>query len=255
MSTIWVTGDIHGNPARLSSAAFPEQKNMTREDVVEVLGDFGLVWDYKGESKSEKYWLDWLEEQPFTTVATLGNHENYDRIEKMPVEEHFGASVWVVRPHVFLLQSGYVYEINGKKIWNFNGASSHDISDGIIDSPDWENIEKIWEKEGKDAFRIKGVSWWPQEIETNEAVYDRGIESLKSAGYDIDFIWTHCAPAETARMLGFYEKDRLCDYLQTVDDVLKSLDKNPQWFFGHYHINRNVAYHKYLLFDQIIRIG
>ena len=82
-----------------------------------------------------------------------------------------------------------------------------------------------------------------------------GIESLKSAGYDIDFIWTHCAPAKTARMLGFYEKDRLCDYLQTVDDVLKSLDKNPQWFFGHYHENRNITAEEILIYEQIIRIS
>ena len=56
--SVWVTGDIHGNPRRFSSDIFPEQKEMTKNDVVIILGDFGLVWDYNGESKTEKYWLD-----------------------------------------------------------------------------------------------------------------------------------------------------------------------------------------------------
>ena len=58
---VWITGDIHGNPQRFSTDIFPEQKEMTKDDVVIILGDFGLVWDYSGENKTEKYWLDWLE--------------------------------------------------------------------------------------------------------------------------------------------------------------------------------------------------
>lgn len=52
---VWITGDIHGNPQRFSTDNFPEQKEMTKDDVVIILGDFGLVWDYSGENKTEKY--------------------------------------------------------------------------------------------------------------------------------------------------------------------------------------------------------
>ena len=41
---IFATGDIHSKPNRLSMEAFPEQKEMTRDDYVVILGDFGLVW-------------------------------------------------------------------------------------------------------------------------------------------------------------------------------------------------------------------
>ena len=131
--------------------------NLDKSDVVEILGDFGMVWDYNGTSIEENFMLDWLDKKPWTTVATLGNHENYDRIEKLPVEEHFGAPVYVLRPSVFLLKSGYVYTINGYKIWNFNGASSQDISDGIIDSstPNWHNeVRKL--ENSKVAISHKG---------------------------------------------------------------------------------------------------
>lgn len=52
---IWVTGDVHGDPRRFSIDIFPEQKEMTKDDIIICLGDFGLVWDYNGESKTEKY--------------------------------------------------------------------------------------------------------------------------------------------------------------------------------------------------------
>lgn len=38
-------------------------------------GDFGGVWN---GSPEENYWLDWLEDKPFTTLFISGNHENYD---------------------------------------------------------------------------------------------------------------------------------------------------------------------------------
>ena len=50
MGEIWVTGDTHGDPFRLSSSLFPVGRLMDRNDIIEVLGDFGLVWDYTGES-------------------------------------------------------------------------------------------------------------------------------------------------------------------------------------------------------------
>ena len=40
---IYVTGDIHSKPNRFSSDIFYEQKEMTKDDFVIILGDFGLV--------------------------------------------------------------------------------------------------------------------------------------------------------------------------------------------------------------------
>ena len=88
---IYVTGDTHGPKAysvygvdgvsrRFNRNSFPEQKEMTRDDYMIICGDFGCIWNYDsrydssrssfkdviclehGESKEEKYWLDWLED-------------------------------------------------------------------------------------------------------------------------------------------------------------------------------------------------
>ena len=80
--SVWITGDIHGDPTRFSTESFYEQKEMTKDDYCIVLGDFGLIWDHRGESKNEKWWLDWLESKPFTTLFIDGNHENHDRLDE-----------------------------------------------------------------------------------------------------------------------------------------------------------------------------
>ena len=84
---IWATGDIHGNARRFFMEAFPEQKEMTKEDVMLQLGDFGLIWDWRGETSEEEYWLDLLEEKNFTLCFVDGNHENHDRLSQYPVKE------------------------------------------------------------------------------------------------------------------------------------------------------------------------
>ena len=89
---IWVTGDIHGDPSRLSSRSFDEQEFFEKQDEIFliILGDFGLVWNREKENSHEKWWLNWLEDKPFTTLFIDGNHENYDRLDKYPVSEWNG---------------------------------------------------------------------------------------------------------------------------------------------------------------------
>ena len=76
---IYITGDCHGEFNKFSTAAFPEQKQMTKKDIVIVCGDFGGIWDTDKNSQHESYWLKWLDEKPFTTVFVDGNHENFSR--------------------------------------------------------------------------------------------------------------------------------------------------------------------------------
>ena len=69
---IWITGDTHGDFRRFSTGSFPQQKQMSRDDYAIITGDYGGIWD---GSPTEVYWLNWLEEKPFTTLFVDGNHE------------------------------------------------------------------------------------------------------------------------------------------------------------------------------------
>ena len=249
MSQIFVTGDTHGDVRRLNSTTFFEQKEMTKDDYVIILGDFGLVWDHTGESKDEKYWLDWLEDKPFTTLFIDGNHENHDRLNELPVEEWNGGKVHKVRPSVIHLMRGQVFKIDRLKIFTFGGASSHDIKDGILEPGD-PRIKEWWKDYDK-LFRINKQSWWEGELPT-KAEMQEGIDNLEQNNWKVDFIFTHCTSSDTTALIGggLYGQDFLTKYLQEI----KERTKFRQWFFGHHHIDEPINSKEICLFEQIIRI-
>lgn len=128
-----------------------------------ICGDFGGVWDRDASGKKETWWLDWLENRPFTTLFVDGNHENFDRLYSYPVEMWNGGKVHKIRPSVIHLMRGQVYRIDGKKIFSFGGARSHDISGGILEpeDPDYAQKKKQLDQ-GWEPYRINHVSWWAQ---------------------------------------------------------------------------------------------
>ena len=246
---IYVTGDIHGNPSRLSTDIFPEPKEMTKEDYVILLGDVGLVWDYKGESKNEKYWLDWLETKSFTTLFIDGNHENFSRLNSYEVSEFCGGNASFIRPSVIHLKRGQVLNLQGKKFFTFGGAKSHDISDGILEPGD-KRI-KEWDKNYNKMFRVNGVSWWREEMPSQEEM-DEGICNLQKENNKVDYILTHCPPTSVLKQMNNnYGSDYLTDYLQAIKENIKY----KKWLFGHMHVNKNYQWDKAAcLYEQIVSI-
>lgn len=244
--SIWITGDTHGNwMHRLNTNAFPEQKGMTKDDYVIICGDFGLWHDTKSERRN----LDWIEDRPFTTLFVDGNHSNFDRLYAYPVEEWNGGKVHFIRPSVIHLMRGQVFTIDEKTFFTFGGASSHDIQDGILEPRD-DRIEK-WEREFK-RFRVNHVSWWKEELPSNEEMRE-GIENLLSYNNNIDFIITHCTSSSTAVLIsnGMYKPDKLTAYLEEIRQMVNF----KRWFFGHYHDNKAVNDKEIMLYEQIIRIA
>ena len=121
------------------------------------------------ESKGEKYWLDWFEGRSYTLLFVDGNHENFDRLNGYPVKEWHGGKVHELRPHVMHLMRGQVFEIDGKKIFAFGGASSHDITGGILetDDPSFRKKKKMLDR-GYEPYRINHLTWWEQELANEE---------------------------------------------------------------------------------------
>ncbi len=249
MSRIYITGDTHGDVRRLSTTSFFEQKELNKEDFVIILGDFGLVWDYKGESSFEKYWLDWLDEKPFTTLFIDGNHENHDRLREMPVEMWNGGKVHKVRPSVIHLMRGQVFSIDELKIFTMGGASSHDIGDGVLEPGD-PRIKKWW-KDYTKLFRINKQSWWEGELPTKQEMAE-GLTNLEKNSWRVDYVMTHCTSSSTTAVIGdgHYGQDILTDYLQEIKDKLKF----KIWFFGHHHMDKQINTEEICLYEQIIRI-
>ena len=254
---VYVTGDIHGDPTRLANHNFYEQKEFSKnkdENVVIICGDFGLIWSRDEESANEGYWLKWLEDKPFTTVFVDGNHENHERLATYLVKEWNGGMVHEIRPHVLHLMRGEVYTIEGKKFFAMGGASSHDISDGIIDydeDGEWRKKAKALDKKGKYMYRINGLSWWPEELPSEEEM-DNGIKNLEKHNWTVDYVITHSPPASIIALLGWglYDQDILTKYLEEV----RSKIAYKMWVSGHMHIDKFANESDILLYEQIIRI-
>lgn len=162
--------DCHGDFTKFSTDNFLIGKELGKNDYVIILGDVGILWD-KELSKNEKYWINWLENKPWTTLFIAGNHCNFDRLEQYPIEEWNGGRVSFLRPSVIYLQYGEIFDIAGKKILVLGKAASHDTQHGIIDPADYSTREEMKQacrnlekKHGGWQFtmyRIKGESGWP----------------------------------------------------------------------------------------------
>lgn len=139
----------------------------------------------------------------------LGNHCNYEAIEKLPIDTVFGAPVRRVSNSIVIAETSNIYNLCGKKCLVVNGADSHDK-----------------------AFRKEGVSWWAQERITQNDI-NKALISLAQHGNEVDFIFSHTGGTEVNRMLGF--KPTHSDFM--LDRILNTADYDHA-YCGHYHVDR-----------------
>lgn len=236
-------------------------KELTREDYVIILGDFGLVWDYAGESAYEKNWLDWLEKKPWTTLFIDGNHECFSRLHhEFPEQMWHGGKVHEIRPHILHLKRGEVFEIQGKTFFTFGGAMSHDVGDGILDpireKDKIKEYKELYRRYGiKKKYRINKRSWWKEEIPSEEDM-EHGLYNLSLHGNQVDYILTHECSNRTRAVLGFgstsgrFEPYKLTNYFEQLEQTIAYRN----WFFGHYHENMELDNRHMVLYDELLHL-
>ena len=210
MGRIFITGDKHGSLElkRLSNKNWPLARELTRDDIVIICGDAGFMWD---DSKETRYWDDWMEDRPFTTIACFGNHEQYDKIRSLPREEWNGAIVRKVRPHVMYVENGEIFTLNNQIFFVMGGATSVDR-----------------------ARRVEGKSWWAAEIPNKEEM-EHAVDNLEKHNMRVNHIITHTAPNWILDKF-WYEHDSLTNFLTNYVERFTQFD---DWWFGHFHDNRN----------------
>lgn len=102
------------------------------------------------------------------------------------------------------------------------------------------------------AYRELGKTYWKQEL-PNQDDFDECIKNLNIIGCRVDFILTHFAPASIIDRLGMSphgcESD-LNDYLENVLNLVEF----RHWYFGHYHIDKNLFEDATCVYHKIIRI-
>ncbi len=246
---IYITGDTHGEFTRFKKDIFYEQVELTKDDYVIICGDFGGVWD---GSPTDRYWLNWLEEKPFTTLFVSGNHENFELLSEYAAEDWHGGKVQRIRPSVIHLMRGQIYEIEGKTFFTMGGGSSHDVADGILEPDDPLFKQK---RKSLDAcralYRVNHQSWWKEELPSNEE-YETAKVNLDRYNWQVDYIISHCCPTSIQDALsgGAYRADKLTDFFEEVSQRCQF----NYWFCGHYHLNAILEQRYVLLYEQIVQL-
>ena len=248
---IYITGDTHGlhDVEKLSPKGFPIGEKLSRKDFLIIAGDFGGVW--YGDERDDRT-LDFYKEKEYTVLFIDGNHENFNALNGYPMEEWNGGKVHEIRPSVLHLMRGEIFKLQGKSFFTFGGASSHDISDGILDPEEDREKINIWSKDYFKMFRINRVSWWKEELPSEEEM-QHGIDRLNAAGNEVDYVVSHCCPQSVASVFshGFYKSDVLTRYF---DGLINNGLTFRNWFFGHYHDDKQIMIKYIMLYDQIIQI-
>lgn len=150
-------------------------------------------------------------------------------LEEYPIEDWNGGKVQKITDNIIHLCRGNVFELDGKKIFAFGGAESHD-------------------KE----FRKLGRTMWIEELPTEEEI-EYGRQTLEAHNWKVDVIVTHTLPQSIqTHLYGHcaYGKNRLTLFF---DELNKRLDYK-MWFSGHYH--RSVQYldKHYLIYNNIVKL-
>ena len=223
---IFVTGDTHIpiDISKLNTKSFPLQKKLCKDDFLIICGDFGGVWR---NDKEERYWRKWLEEKRFTTLFVDGNHENFDLLSSFEEVDFHGGRARRISNSIYHLMRGQIYLLDGKTIFTFGGASSHDKQ-----------------------YRTEGLNWWRQELPTQEELQS-AQKTLNDVNRRVDYLITHCAPTSVQHALApAYPTDILTDFFEE----LKGTVSYNGWFFGHYHRDRAVDERHRCLFEEIVQL-
>ena len=209
---MYFLGDVHAESPLMRDFLNSEEKYCLQ------LGDFGFIFKYN-DWKWNKFLNHFEKNYPNKMIFTvLGNHENYDSIEKMPVKDMFGARCRKIRSNVYAIERGEILSIEGLNILCIGGADS---------------IDKAW--------RQDGISWWAQ-----EKISDTDVKKTVEKGLtcSFDMVCSHAMPA-------FFMLQNFTPCFQTgsefsLEKIYCDIENNgghiPLWIGGHVHNSIDMTY-------------
>ena len=209
---MYFLGDVHAESPLMRDFLNSEEKYCLQ------LGDFGFIFKYN-DWKWNRFLNHFEKNYPNKMIFTvLGNHENYDSIEKMPVKNMFGARCRKIRSNVYAIERGEILSIEGLNILCIGGADS---------------IDKAW--------RQDGISWW-----TQEKISDTDVKKTVEKGLtcSFDMVCSHAMPA-------FFMLQNFTPCFQTgsefsLEKIYCDIENNgghiPLWIGGHVHNSIDMTY-------------
>jgi len=227
---LFYSGDLHGSIdiIRFHPDTWPTGQLLTRDDYLVILGDFGLDINFNQDEKPK--WFLWLDKQPWTTLFVDGNHDDFEWLSKLPIEDKFNGKVGRASENIFHLRRGEVYNIGWSTFFVMGGAHS---------------IDK--------QLRTFGIDWWPQEI-PSYSEWNYAIDNLEKVNYTVDNVLAHTMPSDIAKIYLSQNRTSWGTSLREKDSevekafqevILQGLLKFNNWYCGHWHPYQKWDYEKY----------
>lgn len=194
---IWFLADLHGG--RTADGLKKYQELCKKEDLLIVLGDVELNFD---NSESNREFSEYFMSLDCNIAFVDGNHDNFDYLEALPVEDWNGGKVHRVTDRIVHLIRGHIFELEGSSFLVMGGCIS-----------------------AKQKWKDAGL-WWEREQASDEEL-ELAYENLRKRGNKVDYILTHkySNPNHTYR---YDSAEKFADYV----------DKNitfKHWYSGHWH--------------------
>ena len=223
---IYITGDTHGQ-IDFSKLLSTKLMDLTENDYVIICGDCGVLFFPDEMDKM----IEMYSSLPFTVLFVDGNHENFDLLKSFPIEDWHGGKVHRLSDTLIHLMRGQVFELEGYSFFTFGGGLS---------------IDK--------AFREPGISWWPDEMPTDEEI-EEGLKNLAHHNNKVDCVLTHDCPTSLEKLVSLYtwkpiQHAKSNDALEKCKEGLSF----THWYFGHYHFDRRLSDKYTCLYKNIVCI-
>ena len=224
---IYFTGDTHGGQGYTDLHC--RLKEVENNSVLLIAGDFGYVWD-------KDYLIKLLpiehicQHNNIEIYSVLGNHENYDIINKLPIVEKYGGKCYQVSENIFFFCNGELFDFGKCKLAVWGGGLS---------------IDK--------EFRIPGKSWWAAEIPSYRTFYNF-MEKLETVNTKEYILFTHVPSTETIERLLWNVNPKFTDPVGQQISGLKNHFEFNHHIFGHMHDDKQFE-NETLIWEDVLDLS
>jgi len=213
---VYYTGDIHGS--KFEVTRFCKRMNLTRSDILVILGDVGA--NYYGGKRDAEFKAALSSLKP-TILCIHGNHEmRPSRLPGYQMMHWNGGAVWYEEdfPNLLFARDGEIFTMDGLKHLVIGGAYS---------------VDKF--------YRLsRGYGWWEDEQPSAEIKSYVEQQIRKS---DIDIVLSHTCPFRyipVEAFLPMVDQSTVDNSTERWLDQIEGLIDYKGWLCGHWHINKRI---------------
>ncbi len=216
---IYVTGDLHGDPARLSDKAL---RRLKKGDTLLACGDFGFVWD---GSPAELKLRRKIGKQKYITIFVDGTHDNLPMIREFPEEEYAGGTVRRIEGNLLYAERGTILTLEGKKVFFLGGGVSEDMDE-----------------------RLESGTWHSEEMPTAGELAAAEERLTQSGG--VDLIITH-QPSDRMRIFLGGDRTEISPLGAFLDRVEQEMQFGS-WYFGRLHKDKKIPPRQQAVLREVV---